>query len=169
MFRHKPIRLFGAGFLATFLMTMMMHPIFSTKLPNIEFATMIGTLLAGSAVPPYSLWWWVGVGEHFFNGSILFPIAYSSLFSRVLPTNSIIGGTVWGILLWLFSQTIIMPLFGYGFFASRVVDPFFIGSITLLVHALYGVIFGAMLGPVSGIAKDASVYRRHEESVRKSA
>lgn len=146
MIQHAPLRLIVSGFLATFVMTMMMHPLFSAGLPSVEFATLIGTRFAGATVEPYSAWWFLGLLEHAFNGVILFPVLFSAVFSRLLPNNAIVSGLLWGGALWLASQVIFLPLFGYGFFANQIADPYFLAPLTLLIHAVYGLIFGAVLG-----------------------
>lgn len=168
MLRHAPLRLFLAGFFATFLITMMLHPIFGDRLPNVELGTMIGSLFAGSSVEPYTGWWWFGLSEHFFNGCILFPLIFSALVSRFLPANSILAGTLWGLTLWAVSQTIVLPLLGYGFFASKVSDPTLTASVTLILHTIYGVMFGAVVGSETGTRK-TRVPLVPTESLRKSA
>ncbi len=139
-------RLFGAGFLATLVMSVMIHPLFSDRLPNMELATMVGSLVFGEGVVPYTGAWWLGVLENFFNGTFLFPLLYSVTIGRARKLSPVIGGLLWGALLWVITRGIILPLVGYAPIAGATPDPSVMAWLTLFPHCVYGLVFGATLG-----------------------
>lgn len=139
-------KLFLSGFLATFVVTMVLLPFFRDGLPKFELATLIASLFTSLPTEPYSTAWWLGVAEHCFNGTVLFPFLYIATLGRVFPTSPLLGGLLWGVLLWAVSRALLLPLAGYGPFASHVYDPVVFGVLTFLIHAIYGLIFGAVLG-----------------------
>lgn len=135
----KPIviRLLGGGLVATVAMTLMMHfvaPIMTGQ------AMDIAARIAGMLGMPYL----VGVGIHFINGVVLFPLAYALFaFSRI-PGPPVVRGTLFGIVLWLLAATIVMPLTGAGFLMANI------GGMKAVVAALVGhVVYGALLGAIA--------------------
>lgn len=133
-----------AGFIATFVMSIMMFPMFRAGVPKLDYLSM---LWHGGVPERLSTAWWIGIIEHFLNGMFVFPLIYVySGIHKFLPQPAIVKGLCWGGLLWLLSQCVAMPLLGSGFFSSQTSQP----SLYLLASALgllvYGLLFGAIAG-----------------------
>lgn len=77
---------------------------------------------------------------HFFNGSIVFPIGFG-FFAGRLRIPWLARGLIWGILLWLLSGLLVMPMSGYGLFGYEV-DGLKVAASSLLAHLAYGAIQG---------------------------
>lgn len=144
---HYPFQLLAfSGFLATFVMSVMVFPLFSDHLPSLELGTILFSDLAGPGVAPHSTWWWIGIAEHFVVGTVLFPMLYSVTLARLMPNRPLLGGILWGTGVWLVAQALLAPIFGFGFFGKAVWDASVYGPLTLFPHFIYGVVFGVALG-----------------------
>jgi hypothetical protein len=130
-------RLFLGGAAGTMAMTVMMflvEPIISGR------SSDLGRLFGGELGSPH----WVGlIMFHFFNGSILFPLGLA-FFSARLPGPWLIKGLIWGALLWLLAQGVIMPMSGFGFFSYNAGRLAAVSS--LASHLVYGGIQGLIAG-----------------------
>ena len=82
----------------------------------------------------------------FLVGSVVFPLVYLALFLPLVPLSGVLGGLVFGGLLWLFVGLAITPGAGVGWFYGG-------GETALLAlrtHLIYGLILGVVVGqPVS--------------------
>ena len=135
----KPIviRLFGGGLVATVAMTLMMHFV----APMMTGQAMdIAARISGMLAMPYL----VGVGIHFFNGVVLFPLAYALFAFGRMPGPPVVRGTLFGIVLWLLAATVVMPLTDAGLFMAKI------GGMKAAIAALIGhVVYGALLGGIA--------------------
>jgi len=85
--------------------------------------------------------WRMGMLVHILNGVIIFPLAFVFLLYRLLPGPPATKGVAFGVLLWLASQLIVMPIMGAGLFSAHV------GGIRAVVALLLGhVLYGWLLG-----------------------
>lgn len=101
--------------------------------------------LAGSLSSMLGVGWTVGLLAHFMMGAILFPLIYALGLYRLLRGAPVLRGMQWGAALWLLSQTIVMPMMGAGFFSAHAGGAMMaMGS--LLNHAIYGALLGAIAG-----------------------
>jgi uncharacterized membrane protein YagU involved in acid resistance len=58
----------------------------------------------------------------------------------LLPGSPLIKGLIWGFLLWLLAETLVMPMAGVGFFMSDI------GGMQAVVAALMGhLVYGGVL------------------------
>jgi|SRR5215472_9303055 len=128
------------GLLGTVMMTLMMRFVAPLMLGHpMDIAAMLGTMMGGS--------WMLGMIAHLMNGVVIFPMIYALVVYNLLPGPPVMRGIAWGGLLWLAAETVIMPMAGAGFFSSQA------GGAMAVVAALMGhVVYGAMLGLVSGTA-----------------
>ncbi len=85
--------------------------------------------------------WKMGMLVHIFNGAIIFPLAFVFLFYRLLPGPLATKGVAFGVVLWLASQLIVMPIMGAGFFSAHV-GGIKVATLLLFGHTLYGGLLG---------------------------
>lgn len=149
-------RAIAGGFTATVVMTIVMYAGPMMGMPKMDVAGMLGSLLGGN--------WWLGMIEHFINGSIIFPFIYAYLLYSVLPGQPWFKGALWGLALWFLAQTMVMPLMGMGFFSVLTPEPGMAVVGSLIGHLIYGVILGAF---AKGAAETAGM--RAEETRRRAA
>ena len=72
---------------------------------------------------------------------MIFPAVYAYALYAYLPGSSAIRGTIWGLVLWLVAQTVVMPMMGAGLFSSATGGAMAaMGS--LIGHVLYGSLLG---------------------------
>ena len=103
----------------------------------INIAAKLGSMLGGS--------WIAGMVLHFVNGTVIFPLIYTAVLYRVLPGGPVVKGVIWGTVLWLLAQILVMPPMGGGFFSANAGGmPAVIGS--LMGHLVYGLFLGALAG-----------------------
>jgi len=120
------------GLLATPAMTVLMYmlaPVFGI---NTDIVAMLGEVLGG---------WKMGMLIHILNGAVIFPAIFAFLFYRFLPGPPIVEGIGFGLVLWLTSQAIVMPIMGAGFFSARI------GGLKAVIASLLGhAVYGGLLG-----------------------
>lgn len=121
------------GFVGTLVMTAMMYVVAPMMGLHMDIAAMLGSMLGGS--------WIAGMMMHFVNGSVIFPAVYAYALFAHLPGSPAIRGTIWGLVLWLVAQTVVMPMMGAGLFSSAMGGAMAaMGS--LIGHVLYGSLLG---------------------------
>ncbi len=81
---------------------------------------------------------------HAFNGSVVFPLGFAFLAPR-LPGPWVVKGLIWGLIIWLMAELVIMPIVGYGLFGR---DAGVAGETLSVLGSLaaYGVTQGAIAG-----------------------
>jgi uncharacterized membrane protein YagU involved in acid resistance len=128
------------GVLGTPAMTALMYvlaPLFGV---NTDIVTMLGEMLGG---------WKMGMLVHILNGAVIFPLAFVFLLYRFLPGSPIVKGITFGVLLWLTSQLVVLPITGAGFFSAHT------GGLTAIAPSLLGhVVYGCSLGLFPTLAQE---------------
>jgi len=123
------------GFIGTVVMTGMMYGVAPMMGLHVDIAAMLGKMLGGS--------WTAGTMMHFINGSVIFPAIYTYALYAHLPGSPAIRGTIWGVVLWIIAQTVVMPMMGAGLFSSAMGGAMAaMGS--LIGHVLYGSLLGVI-------------------------
>ena len=123
------------GFVGTLAMTGMMYVVAPMMGLHMDIATMLGKMLGSS--------WTAGMMMHYVNGTVIFPAIYVYALYAHLPGSPAIRGTIWGIVLWLIAQVVVMPMMGAGLFSSAMGGGMpAMGS--LIGHALYGSLLGSI-------------------------
>ena len=123
------------GFIGTLVMTMMMYVVAPMMGLHMDIAALLGSMLGGS--------WSAGLMMHFVNGTVIFPAIYAYALYAHLPGSPAIRGTIWGVVLWLIAQTMVMPMMGAGIFSSAMGGAMAaMGS--LIGHILYGSLLGVI-------------------------
>ena len=133
---------FLGGLVGTAVMTMMMYkgaPMMIGR--KMDIASRIGSMLGDN--------WALGMGMHWFVGVIVFPLIFSLLLSKILPGSSILKGIIWGLILWLIAQVMIMPVTGAGFFSGNI------GGVKVVMASMMAhIIYGAILGKISNCCQE---------------
>jgi len=150
-------RLWLGGFVATLVMTLWVYVTPLLGLPNVDFAGILGSYLAGQPSIMFSGSWWAGMVWHFLNGTLLFPLIYAywiyPVFNRDnssvsivdgFPYHSVLRGEAWGLILFAFSQMVAMPLAGGGIFSTKTLEPALVLIGCVIGHLIYGATFGAL-------------------------
>jgi uncharacterized membrane protein YagU involved in acid resistance len=102
-----------------------------------DIAGMLGSMMGGS--------WALGMTTHIANGVLVFALIYAFVVSPILPGPPWFRGLLWGGILWMLVEMVVMPLTGAGFFSAHAGGT---GSViaALLGHLVYGVALGAVAG-----------------------
>ena len=139
-----------AGFMATAVITLMVYFVSPglTGGPS-DLAALIATLLGVS--------WIAGLSAHFLVGTFALPGIYALFLNGWLSGGPAVRGMTWGLLLWLLSQAVIIPLTGGGFFSSHW------GGLRAVMDSLIGqLIYGLVLGVLTGTPRPGPVTTRHD-------
>jgi uncharacterized membrane protein YagU involved in acid resistance len=127
----------AGGFIGTVLFTLMMRfvaPMMGVRMDIVgKLGEMTHTGMAG------------GLFMHFLNGAVIFPLIYVYLLYRWLPGAPWQKGLLWGVILWLGVETVMMPMMGAGVFSMEMGGMKSVTA-TLIGHLVYGAILGAIAG-----------------------
>jgi hypothetical protein len=128
------------GLAGTVMMTMMMRFVAPMMLGHpMDIAGMLANMMGGV--------WAIGMAAHLMNGVVIFPLVYAFLGFRYLPGPPLLRGVIWGAVLWVVAEAMVMPMAGAGFFSSEI------GGAKAAVAALMGhLVYGALLGYIAGTA-----------------
>ena len=128
------------GLAGTVMMTMMMRFVAPIMLGHpMDIAGMLANMMGGVRA--------VGMAAHLMNGVVIFPLVYTFLVFRYLPGPPLLRGVIWGAVLWVVAEAMIMPMAGAGFFSSAI------GGAKAAAAALMGhLVYGALLGYIAGTA-----------------
>src|SRR5262252_1558255 len=127
----------AGGFIGTVMLTLMMRfvaPMMSVRMDIVaKLGEMTHTGMAG------------GLFVHFLNGTVIFPLIYAYLLYRFLPGAPWQKGLLWGVILWLGLEIVMMPMLGGGMFSTEMggMKPV---MAALIGHLTYGAISGAIAG-----------------------
>ena len=128
----------AGGFIGTVMLTLMMRfvaPMMGVRMDIVaKLGEMTHTGMAG------------GLFVHFLNGTVIFPLIYAYLLYRFLPGAPWQKGLLWGAILWLVLETVMMPMTGGGIFSRET------GGMKAVMAALIGhLVYGAILGAIAGL------------------
>ncbi len=136
------------GFVGTLVMTMIMYAAPMMSMPKMDIAAMLGSMLNGGQMPALmSGPWLMGMMMHLFDGIIIFPLIYAFLLFRILPGSPWLRGVIWGLILWLLSQGMVMPMMGMGVFSANAPNAMMSVVGSLMGHIIYGAILGGIAKP----------------------
>jgi len=127
-----------AGFIATVVMTMIMYLAPMMGMPKMDIAGMISGMMK---IP-----WIIGMMIHLMLGVVLFPFIYVYVLADKLPGPGALRGTIWGLILFILAQTMVMPMAGAGFFSSASPQQMLMVIGSLMGHVVYGAILGVIYG-----------------------
>lgn len=136
------------GLVGTLVMTMIMYAAPMMGMPKMDVAAMLGSMLNGGQMPAsMSGPWLMGMTMHLFDGIIIFPLIYAFLLFRILPGSPWLKGVIWGLILWLLSQGMVMPMMGIGLFSANAPNRMMTVIGSLMGHIIYGAILGGIAKP----------------------
>jgi uncharacterized membrane protein YagU involved in acid resistance len=122
------------GLLGTPAMTVVMYMLAPVLGLRTDIVAMLAEVLGG---------WKMGLLVHILDGAVIFPAVFVFLFYRLLPGAAIVRGVAFGLVLWLTSQALVMPMMGAGFFSAHI------GGLRATMASLLGhVVYGGLLGLV---------------------
>jgi len=135
----------AGGLAGTVLMTLMMYFVAPMMLGHpMDIAAMLGKMMGNS--------WGLGMLAHLMNGIIVFPLIYTFFVYKNIKGAPVARGMVWGIILWLVAELIVMPMAGAGFFSANI------GGMKAVMAALIGhVVYGGTLGAIVGESESPEV------------
>ncbi len=126
------------GMVGTLMMSLMMQ--FAAPMlvgQPMDIAAMLGNMMGHN----YAL----GMAAHIMLGVLVFPLLYALLVGRLLPGAPVIKGMIWGAILWLIAEPLVMPMAGAGFFMAEI------GGMKAVMAALMGhLLYGGLLGVIAG-------------------
>ena len=130
------------GAVGTVVMTVMMYFVAPAMLgTSMDIADLLSWMMGGS--------WLMGMVIHFATGVLVFPVVYALAVYSSLPGEPLVRGVLWGIVLWLAAQTLVMPMTGAGLFSANIGGS--VAALASLVgHALYGGFLGFIAGTPAG-------------------
>lgn len=141
------------GFVATLVMSTIIYMAPMMGMPKMDIAAMLGSMMSQQMPAPMSGGWLLGMMIHFFQGTIIFSLIYTYLLYRILPGSPWLKGLIWGIILWLLTQVMVMPMMGVGVFSANAPQRMMRVMGSLIGHIIYGVILGVIAnGKVSNVA-----------------
>ena len=136
----------AGGFVGTIMFTLRMRfmaPMMGVRMDIVaRLGEMTHTGMAG------------GIFMHFLNGTVIFPLIYVYLLYRWLPGAPWQKGLLWGVILWLGVETVMMPMMGAGVFSMEM------GGMKAVMAALIGhLVYGAILGAIAGAPAPANAVK----------
>ena len=136
----------AGGFIGTVMFTLMMRvvaPMMGVRMDiGAKLGEMTHTGMAG------------GLFMHFLNGTVIFPLIYVYLLYRLLPGAPWQKGLLWGVILWLGVEIVMMPMMGSGIFSMET------GGMKAVIAALMGhLVYGAILGAITGAPAPANAVK----------
>ena len=134
------VKSFVGGLAGTVVMTLMMRFVAPLLVGHpMDIAAMIGRTMGVSPA--------LGLVGHLMLGVVIFPLVYALIMFRILPGPPVLRGALWGVVLWLGAETVMMPMAGNGFFSSEI------GGAPAALAALMGhLVYGGLLGFIAGPA-----------------
>ncbi|HEY1758828.1 MAG TPA: DUF6789 family protein [Bryobacteraceae bacterium] len=135
------------GFIATLVMTALLYLAPLAGTPKMDIAALLGSFLGhGTAPVSMSALWWAGMLWHFLNGTIIFSLIYAYFVYGWLRGDDWLRGAIWGTVLWIAMEIVIMPLRGNGVFSDHAIHAGARVLTSFIVLAVYGAILGAIAG-----------------------
>lgn len=132
------VKILIGGLAGTLLMTLMMRfaaPMLIGR--PMDIAALLGNMMGGIYV--------MGMAAHIMLGVLVLPLVYAILLFRFLPGAPLVKGLLFGSILWLIAETLVMPMAGAGFFMSEI------GGMKAVMAALMGhLAYGGVLGAIAG-------------------
>ena len=135
----------GGGLLGTLLQTIMVYGV----APMIAGHSIDVAAITGHAYAPSLL-------VHLLSGSVIFPLGYVWLSSRVFSGPPVLQGMLWAGLLWCIAEVIMAPMLGVEVFSTAL------GGLPAALRALLGyLVYGATLGSIADAVQPEDRYASH--------
>jgi hypothetical protein len=128
----------AGGFIGTVMFTLMMRFVAPMMGVRMDIVAKLGEM-THTGMPG-------GLFMHFLNGTVIFPLVYVYLLYRFLPGAPWQKGLLWGVILWLGVEIVMMPMMGGGIFGTQMGGGMKAVMAALVGHLVYGAVFGAIAG-----------------------
>lgn len=144
-----------SGFVAWLLMTIWVYTGRYLGLPKLDIAKFIGGAITRT-MPPLVPWmsadWWYGMVIHFVLGTVIFSMIFLYVVYPLTGKSPLLAGLLWGLVLWLVMETLVLHLMGIGIFAPRLeMHRFWWAAEVLIAHGIYGIVLGFLFGRMAGV------------------
>lgn len=139
-----------AGFIATHIATFWGYLETGVGLPRLDLLTAVGVKIVPQGVSAAFTYNW-GAVFHYLDG-IIFVLLYDRFFYSRLPGHDIFRGLVYGILVWIGSGLVYLPLVGGGLFGAAWGGPF-LWSV-MIWHLVWGVALGVFYFGADAVARE---------------
>ncbi len=132
------------GLAGTILMTLLMYYVAPLMMSGpMDIATMLGDMMGMGARG--------GMLAIFLLGAVALPAVFGMVLWDKLPGGSgWMKGLVFGIALWVIAQLVMMPMAGAGIFSANHLEPMMAVIVSLMAHAVYGMVLGWWFGKSMG-------------------
>jgi uncharacterized protein DUF6789 len=148
--RPRLPRAFVGGLLGTAVITLSMYfvsPVV-TGGPT-DIAAMLGEALRAS--------WIAGMIAHFVVGTLVLPGIYVLVLYPLLLGSPPVRGVMFGTILWLITQVVVMPMMGGGLFSEQA------GGLEAVIGSLIGqLVYGLVVGTLAGGTRGLEVHDLNE-------
>ena len=132
-------RIILGGAVGTAVMTFMMYFVRPIVVgAPMDIAAEIGSQMGGN--------WWLGMAVHVVIGTVVVPLLFAFVFAKFLPGPSILKGFLTGVLFWLMTMLVLMPMMGKGLFFSETGEGPIAIVAAFMAHAVYGLLLGSIAG-----------------------
>ena len=124
------------GLAGTILMTLMMYYVAPMMMGGpMDIASMLGDMMGmGSRA---------GMLVHYMIGAVVLPAVFVMVLWDKIPGGSgWMKGLIFGMVLWVVSQAIVMPMAGAGMFSANHPEQMMALLGSLMGHAVYGMVLG---------------------------
>jgi Family of unknown function (DUF6789) len=135
------------GFFATLAMTVLMYAAPTVGAPRMDIAAALGALFGHGVPAQLSALWWAGMVWHFLNGTVIFALLYAYFVYGWLSGEGWLRGMIWGLMLWLTTEVVVMPIAGNGLFSDHSPEATARVAGAFILHAVYGSVLGWSAGP----------------------
>jgi uncharacterized membrane protein YagU involved in acid resistance len=150
-----------AGFAATIVMSLIMVMAPLMGMPKMDVPAMLGSMLSAAPATPGEPAWLIGLFIHLIIGTAFLSVIYAFI-SGHLPTSSATAkGAIFGVLVWLISQVMVMPMMGAGLFSSSTPSP----TATLMGSLIGHLVYGGIVGSLYGASKTTAPVDKHSDCV----
>lgn len=134
------IQLINAGAAATKMMSDTMEYADKVGMPSVDIPAVLGSKTNHEIDPPEgSNKWTTGALMHYALGSVIFPLAYETVYKKVSLCPKTIKPLTWGLLLWAGGAFVFMPIIGKDRFKKKSILTTYLAG-----HIVYGATFGAL-------------------------
>lgn len=157
----KVKRALGAGLAGTLVMTVVTMLAPTMGLPKMDIAAMLGSVLTGTPPAPGTSSWLVGFAMHVIIGTAVLSTGYALLQSKLPTASALANGLIYGVLVWVVAQAMVMPMMGAGLFSSHLPHGGMMAVGSLMGHLIYGAVLGVLYGAgrTDNPARDLSILR----------
>lgn len=135
-----------AGLVGTLAMTFIMVMAPMMGMPKMDIAASLGSMFGGAPPAPGTAAWIAGLVMHLMIGTVVLSILYSVATDYLPKANPVLKGLIFGVVVWLIAQLMVMPMMGAGVFSSRMPQGTMMAMGSLIGHLIYGGILGSIYG-----------------------